>query len=202
MNTTGRNLFIALRVAAAACAVALAGCMPTMYIDPVLPKAGPGDVTRTTTPQPVQFLYEFQTRGAPNARATEMTKERAQGVLGASGLFSVIAAEPQANGQRLTVVINNVPITTDAAAKGFGVGLTFGLVGATVTDGYEISASFAAPGRDPLALQYRHAIHSTLGNTTPPPGLIPEPTPRDAVDKLIDQLMWSILRDVSKSGRL
>ena len=179
----------------------LGGCMPTMYIDPALPPASRADVGPAAAPQAVQFLYEFQTRGSPNARATDLTRERALGAVKESGLFSVVSGEPQANGRRLTVVINNFPVTNDAASKGFGVGLTFGLVGTTVIDGYETRATFSSPGAVPLALEYKHAIHSTLGNTTPPPGLKPEANVRDAINKLIDQLIWSVLRDVSRKGQ-
>ena len=47
-----------------------------------------------------------------------------------------------------------------------------------------------------------HAIHSTIGNAPAPMGLTAEPTIRDAVNKLMEQLTLSILRDVSRSGRL
>ncbi|HLX79416.1 MAG TPA: hypothetical protein VKS43_02405 [Burkholderiales bacterium] len=182
--------------------ILLSACVPTMYVDKTLPPASKSDVATTAAPQPVQLLYEFQTRGSANARATESTRERVFNVAKESGLFSVVSGEPQANQHRLTVVINNVPITQDAVSKGVGVGLTFGLVGAVVTDGYECKAVLTIPGAAPVTLEYRHAIHSALGNTAPPPGLTPEPSPRDAVTKLLNQLMWSIMRDLSKSNLL
>lgn len=182
--------------------IVLTGCIsPTMYVDPGLPPASKADLARSEQ-QPIQFLYEFQTRGSANARATDSTKERALAVMKDSGLFSAVSAEPQANQRRLTVVINNVPITKDAASQGFGTGLTFGLIGSTVTDGYECSAVLTVPGAQPLTMQFKHAIHTTIGNTTPPAGMTPEPSPEDAVTKLVNQLMWSILRDASKSNLL
>jgi len=182
--------------------VLLSACVPTMYVDQTLPPASKADVAMKATPQPIQLLYEFQTRGSANARATESTRERVFNVVKDSGLFSTVSAEPQANQHRLTVVINNVPITQDAVSKGVGVGLTFGLVGAVVTDGYDCKAVLTVPGAQPVTLEYKHAIHSTLGNTAPPAGLTPEPSPRDAVTKLLNQLMWSIMRDLSKSDVL
>ena len=181
----------------------LSGCLaPKMYVDRTLPPASKADLAAIAAPQPVQFLYEFQTRNSANARATESTRERALNVVKDSELFSAVSGEPQANQRRLTVVINNVPITQDAAAKGVGVGLTFGLVGTVVTDGYECKAVLSIPGAEPMTLQYKHAIHTSIGNTAPPPGLTPEPSPQDAVTKLINQLMWSIMRDLSKSSLL
>lgn len=183
--------------------VLLSGCLaPTMYVDRTLPPASKADAPAKANPQPVQFLYEFQTRGTANARATEGTRERVLGVVKDSGLFSAISTEPQVNQRRLTVVINNFLVTEDAASKGFGVGLTLGLAGTTVTDGYDCKATLTVPGAEPVALQYKHALHTTIGNTSPPPGLTPEPSAQDAITKLLNQLMWSIMRDLSKSSAL
>jgi hypothetical protein len=185
----------------ASASVVLSGCLaPTMYVDQTLPPASKAEVAAKANPQPVQFLYEFQTRGTANARATEATRDRVLGVVRDSGLFSAISAEPQTNQRRLTVAINNFPVTEDAASKGFGVGLTFGLAGTTVTDGYDCKATLTAPGVEAVSLQYKHALHTTIGNTSPPPGLTPEPSAQEAITKLLNQLMWSIMRDLSKSS--
>lgn len=193
-----------LRLLVLFCAsVMLSGCLaPKVYIDPTLPKAAKADVTATTAPQPVQLLYEFQTRGAPNGRATSNTKENVLRTVTESGLFSSVGVEPQENQRRLVIVINNVPVTKDPGAKGFGVGLTLGLVGTVVTDGYECTATLFVPGAEPLKMEYKHALHSAIGNTEAPMGLTAEPSIRVGVDKMVDQLIWSILRDVSKSGRI
>ena len=193
-----------LRLLVVLCAsLLLSGCLaPKMYIDPTLPAASKADLSTSAAPQPIQLLYEFQTRGSPNARATAATKEKVFATATDSGLFSTVAAEPQANQRRLTIVINNVPITQDAGAKGVGVGLTFGLVGTVVTDGYECTATLAVPGAEPLKFEYKHAIHTSIGNTAPPMGLTPEPSAKEAGLKMVEQLTWSILRDVSRSGRL
>jgi hypothetical protein len=173
-----------------------------MYVDPALPPASKADVTAAPSPQPVQFVYEFQTKGLPNARVTESTRERALEVAKGAGLFSLVSNEPQANGRRLTVVINNFPQTDDAASKGLGVGLTFGLFGTVLTDGYDTRAALAVPGAETVTLQYKHTLYTAIGNVAPPQGLTPEPSIPDAINKLIDQLMWSVMSDVSKSGRL
>jgi hypothetical protein len=181
----------------------LSGCLaPKMYLDPTLPKVAKSDLATATAPQPIQVLYEFQTKGSANARATNITRDKVMATAGESGLFTTISADPQDNQRRLTIVINNVPITQDGASKGFGVGLTLGLVGTMVTDGYECTAVLSVPGAEAVKFQYTHAIHSTIGNASGPPGLTAEPTPRDAVNKLVEQITWSILRDVSRSGRL
>ena len=193
-----------LRLLALFCASALlSGCLaPKMYIDPTLPKASKEDVTAATAPQPIQLLYEFQTRGSPNARGTDRSKDVVLSTVVQSGLFSTVGIEPQANQRRLLIVINNVPVTQDPGAKGVGVGLTLGLVGAVVTDGYECTATLMVPGAEPLKFNYTHALHTAIGNTSAPMGLTAEPSIREAIDKLVGQLTWSVLRDVSRSGSL
>ncbi|MBL8377043.1 MAG: hypothetical protein JNM79_04185 [Burkholderiales bacterium] len=181
----------------------LSGCIaPTMYVDRTLPPASKADVVSPAAPAPVQVLFEFQTKASPNARATASTRDRVMTVIRDSGLFSSISEEPQANQRRLTITINNFPLTDDAASKGFGVGLTFGLVGTTVTDGYECKAILSVPGAPPMEFQYKHALHTTIGNTSPPPGMTPEPSVEEAITKMIQQLVWSIMRDISKSKAL
>jgi hypothetical protein len=187
----------------AALSLLLSGCLaPTLYVDRTLPPASKEDVVAKSAPQPIQFLYEFQTKGSANARATELTRERALNVVKDSAMFSTISGEPQANQRRLTVVINNYPITQDAASRGFGVGLTFGLAGTVVTDGYDCTAVLTVPGGQPLKLNFKHALHTAIGNTAPPAGLTAEPSIQDAITKVVTQLMWSIMRDVSKSNLL
>ena len=52
-----------------------------------------------------------------------------------------------------------------------GTGLTFGLVGNMVTDGYVYEATFnAGESKPPVKLTYRHALHTTIGNASGPPG--------------------------------
>jgi hypothetical protein len=185
-------------------AVLLSGCLsPQVYVDPALPAAGKESVAPVAKPQPVQVLYEFRTKGAVNARATEFSSPFAMEVLRDSGLFSEISSAPVASQRRLSITVANVPITSegDAMAKGFGVGLTFGLVGTMVTDGYDCEATFSAPGTEPLKLNFKHALHTALGNTSGPPGVTGQKV-GDAVKALITQLTWSVLRDLSKSGRL
>lgn len=185
-------------------AASLSACISAQgYVDNALPKASRADVAQVAHPQPVQLLYEFRTRGTPNARATEETASRMSAVVSQSGLFTEVSKAPAADGHRLTIVIDNVPITShdDAVAKGFGTGLTFGLVGTTVTDGYVCEATYSAPGKDLVSFKFHHALHTTIGNASGPPGLTPM-SPHDAAMAIVDQLGWSIMRDLSRSGRL
>ena len=189
---------------AAGAALLLSGCISARsYVDSALPPADKTHVPAVERSQPVQALYEFRTRGVANAGATEQTRAAVMEVLQGSGVFSAVSAEPVAAGRRLIITIDNVPITSheDAMAKGFGTGLTFGLIGTMVTDGYVCEATYSAPAAEPVKLSYRHAIHTTIGNASGPPGLEGR-TPAEAANLLVRQLTWSVLRDLGKAGRL
>jgi hypothetical protein len=59
-----------------------------------------------------------------------------------------------------------------AVGKGFGTGLTFGLAGSHVTDGYEMTVRLTQ-GTTVTERAYSHAILSTIGNASGPHGLTP-----------------------------
>jgi hypothetical protein len=185
-------------------AALLSGCISAhSYVDPALPRADRQSVAAVSHPQPIQLLFEFRSRGRSNARATEATASRITAVAAQSGLFTEVSPVPVPSRRRLTIVIDNVPITSEeeAAERGFGTGLTFGLIGTMVTDGYVCEATLEEPGEAPLTLHFRHALHTTIGNASGPPGLTAV-TPREGVNAVVDQLGWSIMRDLSRSARL
>ena len=100
-----------------ALAASLSGCISmNSYSDPALPTVRPQDVRARRSPQPVQVLFEFRTKGAPNARATELAKPVAFDTVRSTTLFSNVAETPVAGGRTLTLVIDIVPITEDAAS--------------------------------------------------------------------------------------
>ncbi len=128
-------------------------------------------------PQPVQVLFQFETKGAPNARATKMLKTQVFQIIKDSGAFSDIGETPTPNGAVLSVTIDNVMdpgATGDAEAKGFVTGATFFLVGNTVKDNYICTVSYVAgPGASTITKTARHALYTQVGMTAP--------TPKDAV---------------------
>lgn len=175
--------------------LAMTGCLSAkMYVDPALPKVAKVDLVQAAQPQPVQVLFEFRTKGNANARATEQIRPRVVAVAAESGLFSNVASTGNGGGV-LKLVIDNVPITNNAAAKGFGTGLTMGLVGSLVTDGYICTATYSRNGVTTEATA-RHALHTTIGNHAGPPGLAAM-DPQTAVNQVMDQLTWNVLKQLS-----
>lgn len=194
-----------VRIQRAARAVALAtvmiaslsGCLSMKsYVDPALPKVVKSDLVPASQPKPVQVLFEFRSKGVANAAATSELRPRIVAVAAESGLFSGVGAAGSApDGGVLKVLIDNVAITDNAAAKGFGTGLTLGLVGSMVTDGYVCTMTYSRDGRV-SETTVKHALHSTIGNKAGPEGLTPM-TPKDAVQIIMDQLTWNGLKQLS-----
>jgi hypothetical protein len=185
-----------------ALAASLSGCLSmNSYIDPALPTVRAEELRPTRAAQPVHLLFEFRTKGAPNARGTELAKPVAFDTVRSTSLFSNVAEAPVASGRTLTIVIDNVPITEDAASKGFATGLTLGLAGSTVTDGYVCTATYSAPGVAPKKTEVKHALHTTIGNTDGPKGLTPM-KPDEAFPVIVRQLTLNALKVVRRDAGL
>lgn len=191
---TSKNLFRhAVRgLALFVCATVLTGCLSmNSYVDPALPHVTRADLVAPATPRPVQVAVEFRTKGSPNAAATAEVQPRVIAVSAESGLFSSVtreAAGPDAG--LLTVVIDNVPLDgEDAAAEGFGTGLTLGLAGSLITDRYLATITYSRGGKT-ASVDVIHALHTTVGNHGGPEGLTAM-TPAEAIQQVIDQIIWN-----------
>jgi hypothetical protein len=175
--------------------IALSGCLSTkMYVDPVLPIVTKGEIVVSPQPKPVQLLFEFRTKGVANAKGTAEIRPRMAAVAAESGLFANVSQTP-VEGGILTMTIDNIVLTDNATSKGFGTGLTLGLAGSIVTDGYVCTASYTSNGVTTEA-EIKHAIHTTIGNHSGPPGLTAM-EPQAAVNQAMDQIAWNLLKQLS-----
>lgn len=185
-------------LAVLSCAVALTGCLSmNSYVDPALPRVAKADIAATANPRPVQVAFEFRSKGSANAAATAELQPRIVAVAAESGLFSTVSRDAAgADAGLLTVVIDNVPLEGEnAAAEGFGTGLTFGLAGSMVTDVYVATVTYNRGG-ETTSVDVRHALHSTIGNKAGPEGLTAV-TPLEAVHQVIDQIVWNGLDELA-----
>jgi hypothetical protein len=179
----------------------MSGCA-SFYVDTMLKDLKPEQMVKIETPKPVQLLFEFQTRGAPNSRATGLLKDDVLGHVKASGLFSEVGAEPAIGGAVLSLTIDNVPITQDAAARGFVTGLTFGLAGNTVTDGYIGTVVYVTgTGPEKITRTVRHAIHTALGAQSAPQNAIPSESIEAAVRIMVRQVVMNALNDMASDSK-
>jgi hypothetical protein len=179
--------------------VALGGCA-SFYVDGNAPEVAAAQYKKPGDPADVQVIWEFQTKGVANARATEYLKARVVDQLATSGLFSKVSDAPVASGALLIATVNNVPLSDDAASKGFVAGLTFGIAGQTVGDGYECTLRYT-PGRSgaaPLEQKSKHVIYTSIGATGPPPLAQKMASAEEAVTTMLRQLISRTLNPLSQ----
>jgi hypothetical protein len=178
----------------------LPGCATGFYVDNTLHELTTEEKVKVENPQPVQLLFEFQTKGAPNGRATDMLKEDVRKTVQDSGLFSAVGSEPVPNGAVVNVVLNNVPLTDDAYAKGFATGLTLGLAGTTVGDGYICTVDYLPGGRAPkVSKSLRDALYTSVGaNAEKPQNAAKMSNATDAIKLIARKVVGNTLNDVAK----
>jgi hypothetical protein len=201
-----RDLERLCRQASLMCIISLSllatGCMSIkQYVDPTLPKVTMADLQQPETKQTVQLFFEFQTNGASNPKAAESVRPMVLATLKKSNLFSDIVVAPAAADRKLFITINNFPVTKNVAGKGFLTGLSLGLAGTTVTDGYQMNAAYDVPGQAEIKHSYQHALYSTLGNTDGPANLTPSPK-GEAIPLIMNGMVLNLLNDMSRAGEL
>ena len=183
--------------------VALTGCFSVKsYVDPTLPKVGYGDLLARSDRKPVALLVAFHRNGEPSSAGTSTATKSVRGVVEKSNLFSSLVDQPKDGVNELKIVLDNVADTGDAAGKGALTGLTFGAKGSHVTDGYIMTATFRAPGKQGVTKVYRHAIHTTIGDADAPAGLAAEESPMAAFDKVVEGLVLNLLLDLQKDEQI
>jgi len=181
-------------------AAALTGCA-NFYVDGNTREVPSSELQRREPVHPVQVLFEFQTKGVANANATSLLKARVLEQVKSSGLFSEVGEAPVAGGALLGITLNNVPLTDDAFSKGFVTGLTFGLAGSQVSDGYVCTARYTpAAGAPAIVSQARHAIHTTLGSGAAPASAVKAKNIDEAVTIMTRQVVSNVLNGVSRDA--
>lgn len=178
----------------------LGGCA-SAYLDGATREVPVAHFKKPATPAPVQLLFDFQTKGVANAQVTALLRERVLAQVKSSGLFSDVGSAAVPNGAVLSITINNVPLTDDAFSKGFVTGLTFGLAGSQVSDGYVCTASYrASADAPPLVKHARHAIHTTMGAAATPGNAIKMANHTEAAHQMTTQVVSNLLNDVSQDA--
>ncbi len=190
----------ALRWLMLAAVLSILGGCAAFYVDGHAPEVPAAQFRQPAQPVEVQLLWEFQTNGVANARATEMLKGRVREQLSASGLFAKVSEAHTPGSGLLTLTVNNVALSDDAAAKGFVAGLTFGLAGQTVGDGYEGTLRYSSPrvGTGPLVKSGKHVIYTSIGTGGPPEGAQKMASVDEAVTTMLRQLISRTLNDLSQ----
>jgi hypothetical protein len=180
--------------------LAISGCA-SFYVDGAVKEVAATEYKKPAPLRPVQLLFEFQTKGAANDRATALLKGRVADQVKASGLFESVSEAPVPGGALLSVTLNNVPLSDDAFSKGFVTGLTFGLAGSKVSDGYICTARYnAGTSGEAIVKQARHAVHTTLGAGATPGNATKADNLEAAVTTMTRQVLSNVLNDLSRDG--
>ena len=145
---------------------------------------------------------EFQTNDATNAKVTTLVKPMVIDTLKRTALFSDVVTAPAVSDNQLYLTINNFPVTKDASSKGFTTGLTFGLAGTMVTDGFMLTAIYKTPDKSEVKHSYQHALHTTIGNASGPAGLTPAANADIAIREIVDGLVLNLMKDMNNKGEL
>lgn len=192
-----------LRWLVLAAAIPVLGGCAAFYVDGHAPEVAASQFKKPAAPADVQLIWEFQTKGAPNARATAHLRQRVLDQIAASGLFTKVSESPVPGGALLSLTIDNVPLSDDAASKGFVAGLTFGLAGQTVGDGYDGTLRYSS-GRDgakPVQATGKQVIYTSIGNAGPPAGAQKMDNVEAAVTTMLRQMISRLLDALSKEPR-
>lgn len=190
--------WVAFLLLAWACTL-FAGCA-NFYVDNGLRDADSAQLKKPASPKPVQLFFNFQTKGSPNLRATELYKSQVTQLVAQSGLFSRIEDVASPDTGTLQITINNVPLSDNAAAKGFVTGLTLGLVGNTVGDGFVCDLQYKANDASaPIHAQVNHAIYTSLGATSGPEAATKASGLQEAGSTMVRQAVKSLLKKLSDS---
>jgi hypothetical protein len=180
-------------------AISVSGCISTSsYVDPIYKETTYDSIVRLSDPYRIKIIVEFQRNGKHLPKADNELKGHVERVVRASGFF--LPTLEGAIGQ-LKIVVNNHADMGEAAAKGFGTGLTFGLAGSMVTDFYEMKATLSQKDRVITEEKYKHAIHTTVGMKKGLEGQVPM-TPSAAFGVVIEQLLLNFIADTQKSDSL
>lgn len=186
-------------VAVALSAVVLSACVnPRSFVDPSQPKLSYENLNKRSEPLKLKLAVEFQRNGEPFPKADTTLRDNSERILRGTGV--VIPAENGYEGE-IKIVVNNIADRGQAATKGFGTGLTFGLVGTTVMDAYEMSVTITANGKTVTRTAIKHALFTAIGNTSLPEGVEAVPI-NVAFGRVLEQMLLRALQDFQNSGDL
>lgn len=178
----------------------LTGCIsPKSYVDPAFSKASYNDIKAVDKKYDSLVQVEFQRNGELLPQANNEVRGHVERTLRATG---VITPNNAAENFTIKVVVNNVADMSDAFSKGFGTGLTFGAVGSTVTDYYEIEINYTGEDGKTITENYKHALHTTIGNADAPIENVPETTPAAGFGTIVEQTILNFIADMQKQGKL
>ena len=179
--------------------VALTGCIaPKSFLEPKYRGVGYQDIKVPDHAIPVELVVTGETNGDVKDKASEYWRRQVIRVLTASRVF--VFSEKAAGYGKLSVVIDNVADRGSAAGKGFMTGADVrGRRELLVTDGYTMTVEYSRPGKHTIKKAYQHAIYTTIGNASPPPGITPVSL-SEAPSLVAEDMLLHFVKDLQDEG--
>ena len=171
------------------------------YLDPKPPKLTFADLQPVASPQPVYLVFDLYTGGTAFAEATRKLGPRVARVVEESGLFSSLSKVGSENMARIQVSLRETAVLSGRETRVLPEGLTSGLAGSKGAILYQFTATYQAPGREPIKKVFPHAVHIVEGNSPALADSFPM-TATHAMDAMVDQGMLRFLRDLQREGKL
>ncbi len=199
----GLARLLAARIAIVLALAGFAGAASAaIFVGDGLSDVKPADMVKVANPQPVQLLFQFETKDAPNGRATKALIQQVTDTVKASGLFSNVSDQPTANGALLSIVIDNVispQEMADAEGKGVATGLTLGLAASNVTDHYNCTIDYVSgPSATKITRKAEHTIITQVGLIgSAPPNAVKAKDQKDAVYTMVRQIISNPLNAIA-----
>lgn len=200
-KSAARRLCLAL-----AATLAMASATPgraASFVDASLPDVAADKRVVVAHPQPVQLLFQFETKGTPNARATAELKPAVLNAVRESGVFSEVADGPVENGAILNIVIDNAMSPSDlhhAEGAGFATGATLFIAGSTTRDHYICTIDYiGGPDAPKITRKAEHSVLFQMGliNSTPANAVKVPGGLREAVSIMTRQIVSNPLNELA-----
>jgi hypothetical protein len=170
------------------------------YVNRDLGDVKPENQVQAVTPKPVQIIFNFQTSGAANNRATKYAKPIMIEAMKPRAIFADFVEVPTKDGALLSIDFNNIP-EKGAGGKGFATGLTFGLKGLFVTDFYEVTFKYVPANGEPTVTKViKHALHLKMGKKDVADPGIQMKNADEAVRMVIAQVAAQGLNELAKDA--
>ena len=191
-SATGLLLFLATLLVGT-------GCLSSnSYLDPSFKGASYADLSAPASPHAVSLQTEFLRNGERLPQVDGEVRAHVNRVLNASRIVTISGRGDVS----IRVAVNNLADMDAATSSGFKTGLTLGAAGSVVSDFYEIEIELVDANGRTHSKSYKHAIHTTIGNASPPEGAGVPMSPANAFSGVVEQAVLNFLRDMQAEGKL
>jgi hypothetical protein len=203
------DAFLARTVSVAALALGtlvLSGCSAqkfyaSYYIDPKPARVDYSDLVPPVERQPVYLVFDMYSTDGSFPEATRKIAPKVSQVIQSSRMFSSVSKVGSENMARVQVSMRETGVLSGHDAKTLPPGLTSGLPGSKGVITYSFTAQYQAPGKELVKKTYPQAVHFVEGNTSGLGDALPM-TAGHAVERMVEQVVLSFLRDLQKERKL